>query len=95
MITMESVDKLREEAGIILEDSFEAGSKYQVGDRELVNLVKLAKLEAYKECIAHASGLEKPLKPGDPDFIQASCNITCNTIAALIANEMNYCKNVI
>lgn len=95
MITIESIDKLREEAGIILEDSFEAGSKWQVGDRELVNLVKLAKLEAYRECIAHANGLNKQLKPGDPDFVQAASNITCSTIAKLIANEMLYCKGVI
>lgn len=94
MITMESIDALRVQAGISLEDSFESGSKYQVGDRELVNLVKLAKLEAYNECIAKAQLLIKP-KRTDNDYIQAVNNLACTTISKLIENEAQYCISVI
>ena len=94
MITMEKIDKLRQDAGITLEDSYKSGSKYKVGDRELINLVQLAKLEAYAECMAHVNSLKKLIKEDDNDFIQAACNITCGTVAALIANEMKYCKCV-
>jgi len=94
MITMEGIDKLRIQAGISIEDSFESGSKYQVGDRELVNLIKLAKLEAYNECIAKSQGLIKP-KNDETDYIQSAVNITCVTVAKLIENEKNYCLSVI
>jgi hypothetical protein len=89
MITMQQIDGLRFEAGITLEDSFESGSKYQVGDRELVNLVKLAKQEAYKECVVHARSLMAP-KQNDVDYVQSAVNITCETVAKLIESEMKY-----
>jgi hypothetical protein len=94
MITMQSIDELRKEAGIILEDSFESGSQYQVGDRELVNLVKLAKMEAYKECLVHAKSMVGP-KQNAEDYIQSACNITAETIVKLIATEAEYCRSVI
>lgn len=48
------LERLRIAAGIELEDSFEAGSKWQVGDRELAELVRLAKKEAREEIAAMA-----------------------------------------
>lgn len=43
------LERLRVAAGIELEDSFEAGSKWEVGDKELSELVRLAKKEEREE----------------------------------------------
>ena len=47
----DGVDRLRVAAGIEVEDSFEAGSKWCVGDKELIALVALARKDEREACI--------------------------------------------
>lgn len=44
------LERLRIAAGVELEDSFESGSKWQVGDKELAEIVRLAKIEERERC---------------------------------------------
>lgn len=46
----DGVERLRVAAGIELEDSFESGSKWQVCDKELTELVRLVKNEEREAC---------------------------------------------
>ncbi len=71
----DGLERLRIAAGIELEDSFEAGSKWCVGDGELAALVRLAKQEELnacaKVCRDLADGCRKVKGPMSADMMQA------------------------
>lgn len=56
-VLTKEVDDLRMAAGIEPEDSFESGSKWCVGDGELIALVAAAKAEERKACAAKCEAI--------------------------------------
>lgn len=56
-VLTKELDDLRVAAGIELEDSFESGSKWCVGDGELIALVTAARLAERKLCAAKCEAI--------------------------------------